>query len=186
MKRNWFGTIAAAVACIGTSLPTTGLAAPPTAGNHDVALREGGVLVGQVVNQQGLAKANANVSIRYGHHEVVRTTTDANGVFAAKGLRGGQYEILTDDGIRTCRLWAPETAPPAARQAALLVSGENVVRGQGYPGYPGPPGYMHGAKGMASNMVAWMKAHPFLTAGTVAVAVAAPLAFIDDDDENGS
>ena len=78
-----------------------------------------------------MAKANAAVSIRYANHEVVRTTTDENGVFAAKGLRGGQYELLTDDGVSACRLWAADTAPPAARPAALLVSGDNVVRGQG-------------------------------------------------------
>lgn len=180
MKRTWFGKLAAAAACIGTALPTAGLAAPAGTGSDDVALREGGVLVGQVVNPQGLAKAKAIVSIRQGNHEIVHTTTDANGIFAAKGLRGGQYEILTDEGVRTCRFWAPNTAPPAARPAALLVSGESVVRGQGYPGYAG------GAHGMGHSWVAWMKAHPFLTAGTVAVAVATPLAFIDDDDENGS
>jgi hypothetical protein len=166
---------------MGTALPTAGLSAPAGTGNDDVALRDGGVLVGQVVNPQGLAKAGANISIRQGNHEVVRTTSDANGVFAAKGLRGGQYEILTDEGIRTCRLWAPNTAPPAARPAALLVSGQTVVRGQG-----GYPGFASGAHGMAHSWVAWMKAHPFLTAGAVAVAVATPLAFIDDDDENGS
>lgn len=181
MTRTWLGKLAAAVACMGTALPTTGLAAPAVTGNEDVALRDGGVLVGQVVNPQGLARANANVSIRQGNHEVVRATTDANGVFAAKGLRGGQYEMVTDEGIRTCRLWAPNTAPPAARPAALLVSGQNVVRGQG-----GYPGYAGGTHGMAHSWVAWMKAHPFLTAGTVAVAVATPLALIDDDDENGS
>jgi hypothetical protein len=177
MKRNWFGTVAAAVASMGMALPAAGLAAPTAASNHDVALREGGVLVGQVVNPQGVVKANAHVSIRYGNHEVVRTTTDENGVFAAKGLRGGHYEILTDDGIRTCRLWAADTAPPAARPAALLVSGDNVVRGQGF---------VDGGHNMAGPWVTWMKAHPFLTAGTVAVAVATPLAFIDDDDDHGS
>jgi hypothetical protein len=175
MKRNWLGTMAAAVASLGTLLPTAGLAAP--AANHDVALRDGGVLVGQVVDQQGMAKCHANVSIRYANHEVVRTTTDENGVFAAKGLRGGQYAILTDEGICTCRLWAANTAPPAARPAALLVSGDYVVRGQGF---------VAGGQGMMHSWVTWMKAHPYLTAGTVAVAVAAPLAFIDDDDDSGS
>jgi len=170
MKHQWVGTMAAAIACMGTAFPTAGLAATGAAGNHDVALREGGVLVGQVVNQQGVAKANADVSIRYANHEVVRTTTDENGVFAAKGLRGGQYELMTDEGASSCRLWAADTAPPAARPAALLVSGDNVVRGQG----------------VARSWVGWMKAHPYLTAGTVAAAVAIPLALADDDDDQGS
>jgi hypothetical protein len=154
---------------MGMTLPTTIFAAP-TAGNCDVALREGGVLVGQVVNQQGVAQANTNVSVRYANHEVVRTTTDENGVFAAKGLRGGQYQLTTDNGVSTCRLWAADTAPPSAKPAALVVAGDNVVRGQG----------------AARGWVNWMKTHPYLTAGVVATAVAVPLAIANDDDDNGS
>lgn len=172
MKRNWVGTVAAAAACMGMMLPTASLAVPAAANNCDVALREGGVLVGQVVNQQGMAKPHTAVSIRFANHEVVRTTTDENGVFAAKGLRGGQYELMTDEGASTCRLWAADTAPPAARPAALLVSGDNVVRGQG----------------VVNSWVGWMKTHPYLTAGTVAAAVAIPIALVDnnEDDDQGS
>ncbi len=170
MKRNWMGTIAATIACTGMLVPTSAMATSPAAGNHDVALREGGVLVGQVVNPQGVARANAPVSIRYADYEVVRTTTDEHGVFAAKGLRGGQYQLMTENGVSVCRLWAADTAPPAARPAALLVAGDNVVRGQG----------------MAHDWVTWMKAHPYLTAGTVATAIAVPLALADDDDDQGS
>jgi hypothetical protein len=170
MKRKWVVTVGAAIACAGAASPTASIAAPGAARNYDVALRQGGVLVGQVVNQQGVAQANADVSIRYANHEVVRTTTDDNGVFAAKGMRGGQYQLMTEDGMSTCRLWAADTAPPSARPAALLVSGRNVARGQG----------------MANGWVTWMKAHPYLTAGTVATAVAVPLAIADDDDDSGS
>jgi hypothetical protein len=175
MTRNWFGTVAAAIACMGMALPTTGMAAAPAAGSNDVALREGGVLVGQVVNPQGAAQANAPVSIRFANHEVVRATTDKNGVFAAKGLRGGQYELATTEGISSCRLWAAETAPPAARPAALLVSGDQVVRGQGF---------MTSGQGMMTSWVGWMKAHPYITAGTVATAIAVPVAILDDDDDD--
>jgi hypothetical protein len=171
MKFKSLGRAAAAVACMGMMLPPAALAGTPVAGNNDIALQSGGVLVGQVVDQQGVAKAGVPVSIQYGKHEVARTTTDANGVFAAKGLRGGQYEILTQDGVSVCRLWAPETAPPAARSAALVVSGNDVVRGQ----------YMGG-------WVDWMKAHPYITAGVVATAIAVPVALAasDDDEDEGS
>jgi hypothetical protein len=152
-------------------LPTSALAAvPPSAAkNTDVALRSGGLLVGQVVDQQGVAKANTPVSIQFAGKEVARTTTDADGVFAAKGLRGGQYQIVTPQGMNDCRLWAAETAPPSARPAALVVSGNQVVRGM--------PG---------GGVVDWVKAHPYLTAGTVAAAIAIPLALADDDGDNGS
>jgi hypothetical protein len=124
------------------------------------------------VDQQGAAQVGKTVSIQYANYEVVRTTTDANGVFAARGLRGGQYQLLTDDGVSLCRLWAPDTAPPAAHPAVLLVSGHGVVRGQWMPG----TGPLH-------EWVGWMKAHPYITAGVVASAIAIPLAFADDDDD---
>jgi len=173
MKNNFVGTMAAAVACLGMVLPTSAFAAEPAFGPTDVALRSGGLLVGQVVDQQGVAKAGAPVSIRFAEREVVHTTTDQNGVFAAQGLRGGQYQLVTDDGMSVCRLWAADTAPPAARPAALLVAGNTAVRGQWGPGPMG-------------SWVGWVKAHPYITAGVVAGAIAIPLAFADDDDPPGS
>lgn len=169
MKMKSFGTMAAAVACFGMVLPPAALASAPAVGPTDVALRTGGVLVGQVVDQQGVAKAGAPVLIRYGEHEVVRTTTDQNGVFAAYGLRGGQHQLLTEDGVSVCRLWAPNTAPPGAQPAILVVSGNSVVRGQWHGGPMG-----------------WVKAHPYMTAGMVAAAIAIPIALAADDDSPGS
>jgi hypothetical protein len=178
MKRMRLGKMAVAVACCGMMVPPSALAAEPVAAVAtmpsvvDVALRPGGVLVGQVVNPQGATQAGKVVSIQYANYEVARTTTDANGVFAARGLRGGQYQILTDDGISVCRLWASDTAPPAARPAALLVSGGEVVRGQW--GFSTEP---------VHQWVGWVQAHPYITAGAVAAAVAIPLALADDDDD---
>lgn len=166
MKRDWWGRIIAAVACTGMLLPQASLAASPAVGN-DVALRSGGVLVGHVVDQQGHSKAGATVSIQYADHEVARTTTDQNGVFAAKGLRGGQYQLKAQDGVTVCRLWADDTAPPAARPAALVITGNEIVRGQG----------------PLTSWGEWMRTHPFLTAGTIAAAIAIPIAMADDDDD---
>jgi hypothetical protein len=168
MTRNLLGNIAAAIAGLGMLLPPSALAKSPTAPMNDVALRAGGLLIGHVIDAQGLAKPRTEVSIRQGDHEVVRTATDNDGVFAAQGLRGGNYELVTEQGSCSCRLWAAETAPPAARPAALVVCGNDVVRGQYGPG----------------GMVGWVKAHPYITAGVVAAAIATPLAFIDDDDDD--
>jgi hypothetical protein len=184
MKRNSLGNMAAALACVAMIMPSSALAIEPaanksdataqasevTAQHSDVALRPGGILVGQVVDQQGAVKPGTVVSVQYSDYEVARTTTDDNGVFAAQGLRGGQYQLVTDDGISVCRLWAPDTAPPAARPAALVVSGNRVVRGQ----WGGGP--MH-------QWIDWVKAHPYITAGVIATAIAIPLAIADDDDE---
>jgi hypothetical protein len=170
MRRNSLGNVAAALACVAMIVPSSALAVEPTALPIDVALRPGGVLIGQVVDRQGAVQPGKVVSVQFADYEVVRTTTDANGVFAAQGLRGGQYQVVTDDGISLCRLWAPNTAPPAARPAALVVAGTDVVRGQ----WGGGP--MH-------SWVGWIKAHPYITAGIVVTAIGVPLALIDDDDE---
>ncbi len=185
MQFRTFGTIASIIACFGTLVPLSAFAAPPNCGPiKDVALRTGGLLLGQVVDQQGIAKSNVPVSIQLVGKEVVNTTTDANGVFAAKGLRGGQYRLITPQGATDCRLWTTDTAPPCARPAVLVVSGDEVVRGQ-RPGCgdacaPGP--YYDQKSGLAN----WVKTHPYIVGGAVAAAVAIPLSLADDDSESGS
>jgi hypothetical protein len=171
MKFKALGTWAAAVAALGMVVPAPVLAVAPTPAISDIALRPGGVLLGQVVDPQGVAKASAPVSIEFAGKEVVRTATDENGVFAAQGLRGGQYQITTPEGSNACRLWAADTAPPSARPAALVVAGNDVVRGQFGP--------LHSWK-------EWVKAHPYIVAGTVVTAVAVPLIIADDDWDSGS
>jgi hypothetical protein len=173
MKLMSLGTWAAAVAALGMILPPSVMAAAPAATEAvtDIALRPGGVLLGQVVDPQGAAKAGSPVAIELAGKEVVRTTTDENGVFAAQGLRGGVYQIKATEGISTCRLWAADTAPPAARPAALVVSGQDLIRAQYGP--------FHAWK-------EWIKAHPYITAGTVVAAIATPLALADDDWDSGS
>lgn len=168
MRTKALGTWAAAVAALGTMLPP--VAAAPNAGTHEIALQPGGVLVGQVVDPQGVVRAGTPVSIEYAGHEVVRTTTDENGVFAAKGLRDGQYLLTTVTGTSNCYLYAATTAPPSARPEALFVSANTdyVVRGQTRSGW-GPKD--------------WVKRHPYLTAGTVLAAVAIPLVLADNDSD---
>jgi hypothetical protein len=183
MKRSFCSKIAAALAGMGMVIPPSAFAVEPATVATDVALRPGGLLVGQVVDRQGVPQGNRIVSIQYGPHEVVRTTTDQNGTFAAQGLRGGQYQLVTHEGVSVCRLWAPNTAPPVARPAALLVSGNQIARGQ-WGASPDascghPVGPLHGS-------IEWVKAHPYITAGVVAAAIAIPIALADDDDYNGS
>ena len=170
MKLKRFQTIMAAVACVGIVCPPSALAGAPTNGAKDVALRPGGVLVGQVIDQQGAIRVGSTVSIQQGEQEIVRTQTDKNGVFAARGIRGGQYLIVSDDGQSLCRLWTANTAPPAASDAAVVVTGQEVVRGQWGQQYGG--GWLN-----------WVRSHPYITAGIVAAAVATPLAIAASDDD---
>ena len=168
MKRKQFSMSLAAIACLGMLVPPSALAGQPANLANDVALRPGGLLVGQVVDAQGAIQAAKVVSIQYGDREVARTATDQNGVFAAQGLRGGQYQIVTDNGLSVCRLWAPETAPPSANEAAIVVTGQEVVRGN-----------------MGGDWLNWVRNHPYITAGIVAAAIAVPLAVAADDDDDG-
>jgi len=174
-------TILAAIACVGIVCPLRAVAAEPAKLAKDVALRPGGVLVGQVMDPQGAARAGTAVSIWQNEREVVSTQTDANGIFAAQGLRGGMYQVLTPEGQAACRFWAPDTAPPAAADAVVVVTGQELVRGQ-MPTW-GTPSW--GAE-YGGRWLDWVRSHPYITAGIVAAAIAAPLAVAaTDDDDNG-
>lgn len=172
--------LAALLACGAMLIPTplpaeSGNATPVT----DVALHEGGLLIGQLLDAQGRPQSGQTVAVVLGDQPLVQTTSDASGYFAARGLRGGRYQIVAHDQSLACRAWAPATAPPAAHTVARMVAGEPIVRGQagppygaGYPCHPGPGG----------KLIQWMKEHPWMTASAVAIAVAVPLAVADDHD----
>lgn len=96
----------------------------------DVSLSAGGVLVGQVVDSQGAPQAQQQVRVLHQGQLVASAMTNEAGRFTVRDLRGGVHQIETVNGGSICRLWAPQTAPPAAQQAAVVVTGKDVVRGQ--------------------------------------------------------
>ena len=165
-KFAFISYLAIAVACLGMLIPQAALAAVPNgpagpAGAHakdsvirDIALRPGGVLVGQIVTAEGTAQAKTPVSLQQNGKELVRTTTDANGLYAIKGLRGGVYHMVSRQTVETYRLWSPDTAPPAAKDAALMVEGNGVVRGQ----------------------LGGILANPWVLTAVIAMAIAVPIA----------
>ncbi|WP_425398092.1 carboxypeptidase-like regulatory domain-containing protein [Aeoliella sp.] len=173
MRIQTLGRLAAAIACVGMIMPSAALSAEPVAAQApslDVALGEGGVFRGQVVDAHGAAQAHQDVALVYQGREVVRTKTDEQGVFAARGLRGGQYQLVTQDQVAPFRLWSANAAPPTARPAALIVSGSQAVNGQ----YGG------------GGILGWMQAHPLIVAGAVVTAIAVPVAITASDDDSSS
>jgi hypothetical protein len=136
---------------------------------QDVALAEGGVLTGQVVNTAGKPQAMAPVSLSTGGKEIARATTDAKGQFRVASLKGGVYQVATNGNQGVYRFWAPRTAPPSSLSGLNMVSGDQVVRGQ-----------MGG--GPLASAGQWIAEHPIITAGAIATAIAVPLALDDDDD----
>lgn len=96
----------------------------------DVSLASGGVFSGRVVDHAGTPLEGAEVVVKQGKDEVSRTVTDKNGLFTAKNLKGGVYQVSSGNTDGVFRLWTEKTAPPVAKGQALLVMGENGARGQ--------------------------------------------------------
>lgn len=156
------------LACLGMILPApvlqavaadtvrqTALAGGVRSG-ADVALHDGGVLIGQVVDVNGIPLTGVPVSLWLLDKGVATANTDQAGRFLLSELRGGTYEIVAGQTRRLYRIWAPNTAPPAALSAVLLVVKDQQIRGQ-----EGPIGYWLG--------------NPWVIAGIVATAVAVPV-----------
>ena len=156
-------SVLVALSAVGLLTPHTVLAAPvgPIAVT-DVQLRDGGVLVGQLVDAQGTPVQGMPVSLRQNDRELAATLTDESGYYTISGLKGGIYHVASSNGSAAYRLWSPGTAPPAAQQGALMVVGDEVVRGQ------------FGMWGFLTN--------PWVVAGLIATAIAVPIAI----SNNGS
>ena len=172
-KMGWLKTAVVTMATLGVCIPQVVWAADaaPKPVVADVALRDGGVLVGQVVNPQGAALEGVPVTLRYQNEAVVTAKTGKDGYFAVKGLRGGTHEIATVSGHGIYRLWAPGTAPPAAKAGVLVVDGDDVVLGQ----------QTGGGGGLRTFLT-----NPLVIAGVVATAVAVPVAVSANNHHDNS
>jgi hypothetical protein len=136
---NYLQNLSVGLATCGLLLPTTGVvtaaekpvaARQATASVIDVSLIDGGVLQGQVVNPQGQVVANAPVVLTQGKNEVAKATTNQNGQFALKGVKGGVYVVSTDGAVGVVRAWSPRTAPPSSVYGVLLVPQDVTTRAQ--------------------------------------------------------
>jgi hypothetical protein len=132
--------VAVMLACCGVLAPPGISAATPASPGpqRDVALSAAGTLKGAVVNPEGRPLDGAIVAVHRNGQPFAQTVTRADGTFEVAGLRTGVHEVAVGQQIVSLRCWSTETAPPAAREEAVLVVG-NVVRGQ--DGFC-PPGVM--------------------------------------------
>lgn len=131
----------------------------------DVQLRDGGVFVGKLVDAHGAPLAGTDVALRYAGQRVAVAKSDQSGVFAVKGLRPGQYQVVAAGGMNTFRVWTPQTAPPGAINGALIITGPDVVNGQG-------------------GMLGFVQQYPLMTAAAVTAAIAIPVAIAASDDDD--
>jgi len=171
MKSKNLKMSAAILSCLGMLISPVA-AAPLAAAPRDVTLHKGGVLLGQVVDAQGASVALTPVSLYSGGKEVARTRSDQTGKFTVSGLKGGVYRVVSANNQDTYRLWSPQTAPPAAQRGLMLVSGKDIVRGQG-------------GGGPFGGVTNWVSQHPLMTAAAVAAAIAIPIA-VDNNNSPAS
>jgi hypothetical protein len=169
-----------ALAVLGTCCPQLAFAAGvPVAVQPkvlDVALAEGGVMYGQVVDAQGVAQVRVPVLLRAADRDVARAATDDRGYFAVSGLQAGVYQVVAGGSRGEYRLWAPGTSPPTAQSGALLVADRAVVRGQ-RPLLPGSESTGCGTAGCnpcATGLQCWLS-NPWVVGGIIATAVAVPV-----------
>jgi hypothetical protein len=189
MKR-WLTASVVWLATFGMILPPSAFAAPgpdktqplpasisppPLPLVSDVALGEGGVLSGQVVNRQGVPVPGASVVLRQNDVEVGGAATDLHGQFRVSGLRGGLYQVGAGQGAGIYRLWAARTAPPSAQTAALVVSGNDVIRGQ----CCGDCGGCNPCCCDGGGLIGFLTS-PIVVAALVATAIAVPIALANE------
>lgn len=169
--------VAVSIAVAGLCLPQSLFAATspsPSARVIDVELRDGGVLLGQLVDPQGIAKAGESVILLDGAEKLAEAQTDADGRFAFRGLRGGVYQLTAAEGIGAYRLWAPGTAPPSAQAGALVVAGEDLIRGN--------------LQCFGRNCGSWLRfqlANPIVLATLTATAITVPIVLHNQNKGGG-
>ena len=197
------------IACCGMVSPAAVFGSQPQTNNvQDVALTAGGAFSGQIVDAQGNGLAGVPVTVANASGKVTLNTS-ADGRFQVTNLNGGVLQIAAGDCVQTCRVWTASTAPPVATSGLLMVSNNNVVRGQGCanggcatpgPAYAAGPvmdgGYMAGPAcgpgcdgcstcgggGGFGGGVMGLVSNPWFVGAVVAAAIAIPLAVDDDDD----
>lgn len=105
-------------------------ATAPAAPVRDVALGPGGTLRGTVYNTEGQRQSHQSVILTCGARPLARATSDDQGEFTFRGLRGGVYGLSVSGASQVYRVWTAQAAPPKAIPQVALVTGGLVQRGQ--------------------------------------------------------
>jgi hypothetical protein len=167
-----FRVAVVAMTCLGVVMPSRGFASEPVIVDgipvkqtiENLSLSDG-VLVGGLVDKNGRGVADAPVVIGQQGKPVAELRTDAEGRFAAKGLKPGVYQVVSHGAVTTHRAFAADQAPKDAKRGVIHQVDPEVARGAPSNG---------GLLGVLSN--------PLVLALVIAAAIAIPLALDDDDD----
>lgn len=168
-KLGLFRTAVLWFAVGGVCIPQVAMGAPPAPKPvGDVVLRDGKILLGQVVTPEGKPLPGISVALRDRKTELAAGKTNENGYFAFSGLTTGTYQVVGAQTTGTYQVWTKDLAPPTAQPGALIVAGGETVRGQ----YP-------------AGQYAGMIGRPLIIGGLVAAAIAIPIA-VSSNRSSGS
>ena len=161
------------LAAMGLCLSGAAIAGPPASQPvvHDIALGNGGMFSGQLVDAQSVAKAGEKVMLLYESRPLITVATDERGNFRFPGLRGGMYQLVAAGSVENYRLWTPGTAPKGVPSRALVVCGDPIIRGA-------QPGYRYGyQQGLVPSLppARFLLGNPWVVMGITATAVGVPV-----------
>lgn len=166
-----FRAAVVALTCLGVVVPRGAIAANPVVVDgvpvsqvvEDLELQNG-MLIGGLVDASGKGVADAPVVIGQQGKPVAELRTDAEGRFAAKGLKPGLYQVVSHGKVSTHRVWESGKAPAEAKRGVIHSVDPQIARGASNGGLLG------------------ILANPLVLALVIAAAIAIPLALDDDDD----
>ena len=173
------------LACISLACPPSSrLLAAETATaprTRDIQLDASGRLVGQLVDREGSPVKSAWIGLRQGQEEPRYVQTNNQGEFAFASMRGGVYQLFSEDAGGLYRVWTAQSAPPISQPAAMLVTGD-THRGQNNC----PPTRQMGlGAGHYGGAIMNTLNNPWVFGGAVAAGIAIPIVLSNNDD-NGS
>ena len=96
----------------------------------DIVMSESGTMNGRVCDHNGKVIEGAKVVLKQDNKIVGTTVTNNDGIYSFKNLKGGVYYPSAGNTEGVFRVWSKKSAPPSAKEHALLVMGENGTRGQ--------------------------------------------------------
>ena len=160
LVRNVFMSLATMGMCMSQVAFAVEAAATPAV--VDIALSDGGVLHGHVVDLQGANVAGVPVSVKAQNRDVATATTATDGSFAVQNLQGGVYQVAAGEGQGAYRLWSDGTAPPSAQKGAIVYTQNGAPHS--------------GLKMFLTN--------PLVIAAVVATAIAVPVALANSQSSS--
>lgn len=135
----------------------------------DLTWQPGGRIAGVLLGASGLPRGSADVVLFHDGQPLAETSTNDQGEFQFAVQKAGLYAIVAQNEVRLCRVWAPGTAPPVARDRMLFVTSEAAVRGS-----------------LPSRIYSGFEKRPYLSYTLVAAAIAVPVILFTQDDDDAS